>query len=193
MRSSTTSSPTLMWSTWNFGAQIIDQFWPTFNRALESLTWAFVLKKGSKNHTYRSGSLGVGLTMVQQVGENLPTNTARLIEDLKDQINRAQAGDDTSMEEIEDFMRRLYSTFWEEKQFWRQKTRAIWLGEGDKNTKIFHATIKQRQVRNHILCLKDRHGNWTESAAETLKGLQLNIFKSFSPPHIQKTRRTTSV
>lgn len=41
----------------------------------------------------------------------------------------------------------------DEESLARQKSRAIWLKEGDINTKFFYATLKTRQARNHIRVL----------------------------------------
>lgn len=42
---------------------------------------------------------------------------------------------------------------------WRQKSRAIWLKEGDRNTKFFHKVISWRSSINQISRLKV-HGHW---------------------------------
>lgn len=55
----------------------------------------------------------------------------------------------------------LCSALREEELFWKQKSRATWLREGDKNTEFFHATTKQRRARNRITKLKDVDGSWT--------------------------------
>lgn len=46
-----------------------------------------------------------------------------------------------------------------EEMFWHQKNRVIWLEAGDKNTKFFHASTKQRRARNRIIGILDEGGN----------------------------------
>ncbi|XP_074283536.1 uncharacterized protein LOC141608084 [Silene latifolia] len=46
----------------------------------------------------------------------------------------------------------------QEELFWRQRSRAIWLKEGDRNTKFFHRKATQRKEKNHIAKLVDNEG-----------------------------------
>lgn len=43
---------------------------------------------------------------------------------------------------------------------WRQISRAMWLKDGDRNTKFFHGKASQRKKFNHIRKLKDSNGVW---------------------------------
>uniref|UniRef100_A0A803NPX3 Reverse transcriptase domain-containing protein n=1 Tax=Cannabis sativa TaxID=3483 RepID=A0A803NPX3_CANSA len=47
-----------------------------------------------------------------------------------------------------------------EEKFWRQRSRAIWLKEGDKNTKFFHRKASNRKAKNIIKGLIDDNFNW---------------------------------
>ena len=41
-----------------------------------------------------------------------------------------------------------------EKVSWRQKSRAVWLKEGDKNTRFFHKMANAHQRRNSVASVK---------------------------------------
>lgn len=60
--------------------------------------------------------------------------------------------------------------------FGNKKSRANWLKEGDKNTKFFHATTKQRRARNRIAGLQSSDGTWIE----TEEGIESEAIHYFS-------------
>lgn len=45
-----------------------------------------------------------------------------------------------------------------EEIFWRQKSRATWLKDGDRNTKFFHSYVKVRRLRNKIFSIHNNDG-----------------------------------
>ncbi|XP_074266449.1 uncharacterized protein LOC141589722 [Silene latifolia] len=46
-----------------------------------------------------------------------------------------------------------------EEQYWRQRSRALWLKDGDRNTKFFHTRAGERKQKNFIARLIDDDGN----------------------------------
>lgn len=95
-----------------------------------------------------------------------PSNNEKLIEQLNMQIDQAQANDEVSSEEELELKWRLCAAYREEEIYWRQKSRALWLKESDRNTKYFHAKTKQRRARNRITKLKNSMGAWVETEEE---------------------------
>lgn len=55
----------------------------------------------------------------------------------------------------------------------RQKAKAQWLRDGDKNTAYFHAVIKGKRKKLSIQKIQDEEGQWREGGEEVAKRLQL--------------------
>ena len=87
-----------------------------------------------------------------------PLNSVARIEELKEKLEKAQLDDTISNDEILQLKWDLCSAFRDEELYWKQKSRANWLKEGDRNTKFFHATTKQRRARNRLTKLKNPRG-----------------------------------
>lgn len=45
---------------------------------------------------------------------------------------------------------------------WAQRSKQMWLLNGDRNTTYFHSLVRQRKARNTITRLKDKEGNWID-------------------------------
>ncbi|KAL5740942.1 hypothetical protein ACOSQ2_030122 [Xanthoceras sorbifolium] len=51
-------------------------------------------------------------------------------------------------------------------KFWRQRSRAMWLKDGDRNTRFFHSKATQRRRRNKIVGLMGDDGRWRDKIEE---------------------------
>ena len=80
------------------------------------------------------------------------------IETIKEQLERAQSDPSIPSVEVLNLKWNMCAAFREEELYWRQKTRALCLKDGDRNTKFFHAVTKQRRARNRIIKLKNPGG-----------------------------------
>ncbi|KAL9690018.1 hypothetical protein QQ045_010411 [Rhodiola kirilowii] len=72
-----------------------------------------------------------------------------------------------------------------EEILWRQRSRAEWLREGDRNTSFFHAKASQRRKSNLISKLQNKEGSWItqeEQMGELIKEYFTDIFSSSKGP-----------
>lgn len=92
-----------------------------------------------------------------------PTNSAKLIESLKQQLDAAQNDESISSEEDLELKWKLCAAYKEEELYWKQKSRVLWLRDGDRNTRYFHAKTKQRRARNRITQLKNSMNQWVHT------------------------------
>ena len=81
------------------------------------------------------------------------------------------------VDEIQNLKKEINEALSREEVMWAQRSRALWMKWGDRNTKFFHATASQRRRRNSITGLLDSHGTWQEDPG-AMEGIILDYFES---------------
>ena len=103
-----------------------------------------------------------------------------------------QADENISSEEELELKWKLCAAYRDEELYWKQKSQALWLRAGDRNTKYFHAKTKQRRARNRITRLKGLMGQWVESE-ESIEMVATEyfhqLFSASNPTNIQDSLR----
>lgn len=84
-------------------------------------------------------------------------NSALRIQELHSKIDEATRNCFANREELSNLREALNEEYYNEENFWRQKSRLNWLRSGDRNTKFFHAVTKNRRAQNRILSLFDEN------------------------------------
>lgn len=67
--------------------------------------------------------------------------------------------DDISLKLIHEEKKALTEIYAHQEVFWSQRSKQLWLREGDQNNKYFHRATKNRRKANHIGTLYDSNGN----------------------------------
>lgn len=92
-------------------------------------------------------------------------------------------------EEIQNLRKEINEDLTREEMMWNQRSRAIWMKCGDRNTSFFHATATQRQRKNRIEGLCDPDGAWCDNQ-EGIEKIILDYFSeiySTGQPYIEET------
>jgi hypothetical protein len=133
---------------------------------------------------------------LQELGNELRDHTVGSIRKEIDRIenllqNHAMWDESVdSIQRYKDLEHNLSELLREEETMWRQRSRALWLRDGDKNTKFFHGKASQRRKVNEIKKLKDAHGVWWKGEDKVEK-LLLDYFKELfttaGPLNVEET------
>jgi hypothetical protein len=80
-----------------------------------------------------------------------------------------------------------------EELWWNQRSRALWLNQGDKNTSLFHQKANQRRRKNRIEAISNQTGN-TFTDRDKIEDCFLDYFKGiFTSQTISNLDTTTAV
>ena len=92
--------------------------------------------------------------------------------------------------EIKTLKKVINETLTREEIMWKQRSGALWLESGDRNTKFFHATASQRRRRNKISGLLNDQRVWVEDQ-QGIDSIILDyfsaIFKTDNPLSFDKS------
>ncbi|CAM8893848.1 unnamed protein product [Rhodiola kirilowii] len=107
----------------------------------------------------------------------------RRINELREELEmiRMQDRDREVIEREEVLIARIDEWRFREEILWRQRSRAEWLREGDRNTSYFHAKATRRKEINTITRLQNRDGVWVSDdnqIANLIKEYFTEIFSS---------------
>lgn len=71
---------------------------------------------------------------------------------------RRSLEDQRDLEAEDELEKEIEELLMVEEIWWKQRSRIIWLREGDRNTKIFHSRASQRKKKNTLDLLEDENG-----------------------------------
>lgn len=114
------------------------------------------------------------------------------IEEIKTQAMREGYTEERKSEEqnlLQDLMKREQ----QEETLWKQKSRKLWLEEGDRNTSFFHKSTVQHRQHNRINCLKSSDGMILEEQSLIEQELIQYFSDLLSKPEGEEHRNRRSI
>ena len=85
-------------------------------------------------------------------------NSEKLIEEYRESLEEAMSSATPSSDQISSLNNKLLTAYKNEEEFWKQRSRQLWLALGDKNTSYFHAITRGRKVINKFVVIEDKNG-----------------------------------
>lgn len=96
----------------------------------------------------------------------------------------------SSIQAYKDLEREYVELLKKEETLWRQRSRATWLKDGDKNTKFFHGKVGQRRKTNEIKKIRGDDGRWwhnQENIVRVMVDYYAQLFATSNPSGIAQT------
>ncbi|XP_074302488.1 uncharacterized protein LOC141634059 [Silene latifolia] len=102
----------------------------------------------------------------------------RGLEVKRKQLTRLNEGDrsEAAVQKRRKLIAEIAALYKQEEQYWRQRSRTLWLKDGDRNTKFFHSKAGERKRKNFIPFLIDDEGREC-AGEEKVEGVAVDYFK----------------
>lgn len=105
------------------------------------------------------------------------SNSAKQIKSLIHHIDLAHSNPSVSSVELLEMRKELIQAYKDEETYWNLKSRNKWLQKGDRNTRFYHATTKNRRSYNKIITIKNGNGDDLYGSRE-ISSEAVNYFSS---------------
>ncbi|TYH01219.1 hypothetical protein ES288_A09G040200v1 [Gossypium darwinii] len=118
---------------------------------------------------------------ITNVGKELGRWQYKKLKQLRNQIGSLQAdinrlidgqGSDNEGKKLKAVWLKLGNLLDTEEKFWAQRSRVMWLKEGDRNTRFFHVRATNRRKKNNIARLKDTNDSWRDNNVDICKAIR---------------------
>ena len=118
-------------------------------------------------------------------------NVTKQLKEKKEKLRREEEATirGGTVEGVLKLKREISGLLVKEEKMWKQRSRALWLQEGDKNTRYFHSRATHRYRRNKICELRNQMGQMCtdeDEIAQILTSYYHDLFTSASPCNLDQ-------
>ena len=94
---------------------------------------------------------------------------------------------------IEEYLKQLEKLVQKEEILWKQRSKSLWLKDGDRNTKFFHAMASRRKRNNRLLRIIDEERRWQvkeEKITTVFLGYFISLYSTSNPINMEQFYQT---
>eukprot|EP00253_Pinus_taeda_P015907 PITA_15907 len=111
---------------------------------------------------------------------SLRVEAVQALHSLQNDMERENINDNLLDKEIK-AQRSAYQSFRAEEEYWRLKSRSLWLKGGDCNTSFFHRQFRARLSRNHIAEIKTSTGQICKGNQQVKEAAEQHFQNLYTP------------
>ena len=104
-------------------------------------------------HLHVEEKLSLCRQAICKQSKNFYDNSRKILDTLRERLEIAMTDPIHNEDLIFQINKDIIQTYRKEEEFWKQRSRQLWLILGDSNTSYFHSTTKARQARNRLLVI----------------------------------------
>ncbi|CAA7038820.1 unnamed protein product [Microthlaspi erraticum] len=107
-------------------------------------------------------------------------NSQQQIEEKRRELEEAMTSNESNDIIIRQINKKLKGAYEAEEEYWRQRSKQMWLSLGDKNSGYFHAATRGRRARNNISVIEDDEGKTVYEEAKIAEVITKYFEKMFT-------------
>lgn len=168
-----------MWSAYDECKDIVRQEWATYQE------WNSGNSALNFHKTTKNSLAALKIWSKKEFGgrQKEMDKLMKQLKEIKQNYKHYEGGEDLKRTE-----QKINNHLIDEEMYWKQRSRADWIREGDKNTKFFHSKATSRKRKNKIWGIENNQGKWIEEQNEVDKEFCeyfQDLFSSTNPTKAQ--------